>query len=1567
MSEQDYLKFQKLHEYNLGAKKYLIDDPNFNSLWESIIYKYPDKAHFVYELIQNADDAKATWISFILCRDGLIFKHNGTVHFTVTDPEDHSVMGHINSITVIGRSTKRFDNISNTIGKFGVGFKAVFSYTTRPEIYDDNFQFAIEDYIIPIQLEHDHPERKAGETLFYFPFKDADTAYSDILFKLQSLKNPNLFLNNIEDIEWQAETDEKGHFSKILKKQYTLKDTQCRLFSLVNNHEIRDLWLYTWYVNIPGNGNHDISVGYYLDSEGRIDTKVRDKVYCFFPTSENIDLCCIMHAPFLLTDNRQNVTDSDENRLMIEKLAELAAVALPILRDEGIESGNLLIDDNLFEIVPTKTVYWRDGLLNINIFFKKFQEIITKENLLLSRNNVYLGKSDAVIPGRQEIVELIDKEQLNALINLGPGERDFVAVAPVSDYKIKAYLTDTIGVYKFGYQNLARTITADFMQSQTIDWISKFYYSIYDNAKQLLKRWQETPLFRKAPIFKNQHGEWIPPYKGEQLDVVNIYKPSGIVTSSMNVVCAELFNLKNCQTLLDYLGISVPNKFDLIKVLLLKYEGHDFEIEDSQLLEDFETLLQFYRLSTEDEKRMFVDKVKDYRFIVAKRYDEDGEPRKAGEIYVPTSLLNDYLNGDETRGGLVMLDESFYSTLIDKYGITLINEFLISLGAKDFPDVENVQIPLYSSLNEEQKRIADEIPRNYYREPTYYDLRLAGLKHAVGNQNITADISKRIWLSLIRYNGSVEFTVKYFYYKNRYAYGESQLITFLKSSRWLFTKSGGPIMPSEMTINQLKDADYKDNAEWCSYLGILPDTSDILALGATQEQQDTQNKGQIFDDCSFEDVKRARFLLDQEKAREKQASTQTVVEKQDLHMTEPSRKRMDVDSLTDLFSGEARRPEAPSAELPKRPMETGNADIDDIAKKLDEEKEAKLKLEELQQSIPDMEKYSMQWFSSLMKLELKATGEDEYQSSSSISISFAEVKKDTESERIYILKNPSHLIPMKLEEIGGLLITFTFRNQDSFTKSFEVACVRNFSLLVKANKDDAAALSKIDWTQCSKAEISSNTVSDLEKRLCYAFEQLGLPPEYNLKENLSPDISFVFGPPGTGKTTYLAKSITEILDVEEAKILVLTPTNKACDVLTLKLLKQSEENYLKVGRFVTTAEAEIEDSGILKGRDSDFYKQTPCCLVTTIARLPYDGFEGAAEQSSLRNIDWDYIIIDEASMIPIAHIVYAIYNFRTSKIIIAGDPLQIAPIAQESEWKDENIYTMTNLLTFDNPQTEPVQFEITFLDTQYRSVPEIGNLFSNYAYAGLLKNYRTAESGKKLDIEGFEFGTINFMPFRVDRFDSLYGAKKLNSSNIHIYSALLVVEFAKYVSENYRSKYPNENLSIGIICPYAPQAHLINNLLLQQKGIPESVKIVVGTIHGFQGDECDVIISVFNPPTGLKGAANSVLINNRNIVNVAISRARDYLFVFMPSSETDGFDRLYELNCLGNIAKNKCHDVKVFNSDMIETVIFGKRLYLERHSFVTSHQLANIYTEAQAKYEIRVDNNAIDIQIDDRL
>ena len=1578
ISERDSINFDKLCEENLGAKKHLVDNPNFNGLWKSIIDKYPDKAHFIYELLQNADDAKATKASIILYRDGLIFKHNGSVPFSVTDPDDHTKVGHINSITGIGRSTKN-DGISNTIGKFGVGFKAVYSYTNRPEIYDDKFWFAIEDYIVPVRLKEDHPMRKAKETLFYFPFKNINIAYDEILKKLRSLQNPSLFLNNINEIDWYNESGDHGHYSKVIRKQYSVKGIKCQQIALVNNTDNDDLWLFSRSVQITDHGKHNISVGYYLDNEGQIDTKCRHKVYCFFPTSEKVDLCFILHAPFLLTDNRQNVTDSPENSFMVEKLAELAAAALPILRDEGISSGTNLINDNIFDIGPLSESYWDESeAITKNVFFEAYKETIKKEALLLSRNGQFLKISGSVIPARREIVDIVDQIQLNELLKKRNQAKDFVCVDSCSDNNVKDYLSSELDIDSFGYSDLARLITSEFMQHQSKDWISKFYYSIFDNAKQLLKskkqsemsKWEQRiePLFRKAPIFKNQNGEWIAPYKGEKLDTINIYKPSGVISARVNVVSSDLFELKNCQTLLSYLEIDEPNKFDQVKESLLKYEGKEIEVEDPQVLEDFETFFSFFRESSGEERISFVDKIRDYQFLVGRRYDDDGKLYKAANIYALTPVLEKYLKGDENKGELVLFDEVFYKPLIQKYGISPINDFLVSLGAKDFPDVEKVEISSYYFLNDEQKKIADQCSYST-RTRSFFDYQFPGLEVALEKKNISPEISKRIWSRIICHNvGSVLFTVKGFYYSEFQKHGDSRLLQDLKSAEWLYSISGGPLKPTDISINQMCEAGYEYNKEWFSYLGINPDKSDIMVLGATQEQQDIQDKGQIFKDCSYEEVQRAKFLLEQEKARERKTLQDNIqTEKKESQLPEPSRKKMEDNSLADMFAGETHIPEAPSAQLPKRTKDTSNKDIDAFAKKLEEEKESKLQLEELRQSVPDMEKYTMQWFSSLMRLELKATGEDDYQSSSSISISFAEVRKDPDSERIYILKNPSRLIPMELEEIGGLSVSFTFEDKDSFTKSFEVACVRNFSLLVKANQEDAASLSKIDWRACSKAEISINNISDLEKRLCSAFEQLGLTPEYNLKENLNPDISFVFGPPGTGKTTYLSKEITKILDVEDARILVLTPTNKACDVLTLKLLDQSEDNYSRVGRFVATAESEIEESGILKNRDSEFYKKQPCCLVSTIARLPYDGFSSVDGKGSLRNIDWDYVIIDEASMIPIAHITYAIYKFKSSKIIIAGDPLQIAPIAQESEWKDENIYTMTNLLTFDKPQTEPVQFDITYLDTQYRSVPEIGNLFSNYAYAGLLKNYRSSESRKELDIDGFDFGAINFMPFRVDRYDSLYGAKKLNNSNIHIYSALLVVEFAKYVSEKFHSKHSDATLSIGIICPYAPQAHLINNLLLQQKDIPETVKITVGTIHGFQGDECDVIISVFNPPTGLKGAANSVLINNRNIVNVAISRARDYLFIFMPSSETDGFDKLFELNLLGNIAKRKCADVKVFNSDTLETVIFKQRLYLERHSFVTSHQLANIYTEAQAKYEIRIDNSAIDVQIDDNL
>ena len=207
--------FEALHASRLDAIK-VFNRREFRGVWNSIIDKYPEAAHFVYELLQNADDAEATEVLIKVSPQMMYFKHNGKKHFDITD-DNAKIPGDINAITGIGNSTK--GEAQNKIGKFGVGFKAVFQYTDVPEIYDDIFKFKIEEHIVPKLLDEDHTERKDGETLFVFPFKNPEKAYEDIVKRVETLKSPILFLANLENIRIEIKkSQDRGIFLFILAK-----------------------------------------------------------------------------------------------------------------------------------------------------------------------------------------------------------------------------------------------------------------------------------------------------------------------------------------------------------------------------------------------------------------------------------------------------------------------------------------------------------------------------------------------------------------------------------------------------------------------------------------------------------------------------------------------------------------------------------------------------------------------------------------------------------------------------------------------------------------------------------------------------------------------------------------------------------------------------------------------------------------------------------------------------------------------------------------------------------------------------------------------------------------------------------------------------------------------------------------------------------------------------------------------------------------------------------------------------------------------------------------------------
>ena len=231
MTEQEKQWFDALTKDRIESA-ITLEKPSMRGVQRSVVDKYSDQAHFIYELLQNADDVKATSARFRLEANRLIFKHNGSIRFTVSDPQNEEAdtsngkLGHINAITSIANSNKT----ESSIGKFGVGFKAVFQYTQTPHIYDPEILFKIERFIVPHLLDADLDGRKSTDTVFSFPFdhksKSPQDSHDEILEKLKSLEIPVLFLSCLETVFFEAE-GATGKYTKEVTRELEQEDITC--------------------------------------------------------------------------------------------------------------------------------------------------------------------------------------------------------------------------------------------------------------------------------------------------------------------------------------------------------------------------------------------------------------------------------------------------------------------------------------------------------------------------------------------------------------------------------------------------------------------------------------------------------------------------------------------------------------------------------------------------------------------------------------------------------------------------------------------------------------------------------------------------------------------------------------------------------------------------------------------------------------------------------------------------------------------------------------------------------------------------------------------------------------------------------------------------------------------------------------------------------------------------------------------------------------------------------------------------------------------------------------------
>ena len=261
--------YQKIREENIA--RYGWD----TAVLDLLGHLYSDRTHFIFELIQNAEDAGATRIDFDVHDDRLEVRHDGRP-FTEAD---------VRGICGVASSGKDL----TSIGKFGIGFKAVYAYTTSPRVYSGDEAFRIENYVRPHAID----PLGNDDTLFVFPLDNpADAA--EIRAAIRAL-DPDAFL-----------------FLKNIK------------------HQNR-----RWRVFQRAVGAHHVEIAF--RAEPAIAACARSPLYVYLPTQKETFLGFLVQGPYRTTPARDNVGEQDpDNQALVRETASLLRDALRVLRDEAL-------------------------------------------------------------------------------------------------------------------------------------------------------------------------------------------------------------------------------------------------------------------------------------------------------------------------------------------------------------------------------------------------------------------------------------------------------------------------------------------------------------------------------------------------------------------------------------------------------------------------------------------------------------------------------------------------------------------------------------------------------------------------------------------------------------------------------------------------------------------------------------------------------------------------------------------------------------------------------------------------------------------------------------------------------------------------------------------------------------------------------------------------------------------------------------------------------------------------------------------------------------------------------
>lgn len=407
--------------------------------------------------------------------------------------------------------------------------------------------------------------------------------------------------------------------------------------------------------------------------------------------------------------------------------------------------------------------------------------------------------------------------------------------------------------------------------------------------------------------------------------------------------------------------------------------------------------------------------------------------------------------------------------------------------------------------------------------------------------------------------------------------------------------------------------------------------------------------------------------------------------------------------------------------------------------------------------------------------------------------------------------------------------------------------------------------------------------------------------------------AYLWGPPGTGKTTLLGVLLAEYLDRRpSARVLLLSTTNQAVDLATLAVDKALQKgrreawrggvqrlgarveaaNYLGREHLIPTenralvAQLARAEAARPSARQAEALKtwsdqverlrdELRASSLQVLRRCRLAAMTTTRAAFTLRTLrelapddepPFDLVVFDEASQVSLAHALALMPLGRAH--LFAGDPQQLSPVCRSEErgarlWLGRSAFAWM-------PARGP---SVALLDEQSRMAAPISQLVSELFYDGRLRVAADAQASPDWlarrrrvlgDLPADQH--VHVMPVQADG-----GWSAAERGPVRHESARAI---AALVRQALAGEGPWQPQDIVVLTPFRAQRALIRRHLLAL-GVDERVR--VSTVHRSQGSEAPVL--VFDPADGRQPFLQTE--EARRLINVALSRAQAKVLVYL--------------------------------------------------------------------------------------